>query len=307
MKHKKFFDGPIMILAMICIFSSCQKKDNNSPAPVIPLMNVLSNDTTLSYFYRIILRANDLNLFSPSDSITVFAPVNAAFRAVGISTSRIDSLSAVILDSMVRYHYTLGAINPHAASYSSFTSLIGLPVFGSSNGGTVYFNGAAAVKQGLATTAPATLYKLNLPLQVPSASLTGYLANDSTITLFTEALQRTGLATSLGAFGFSTVLIPDNKAFNAAGYPNITSIDAANITTLTNLIKYHILNGQYFTNNFDQPTVTSSGGGTISVTTGGLLPQFTGTNNTAAASMISANKIAGSNIIIHKINTVLMP
>lgn len=306
MKMKHYAAIPTAMLAALSIFSSCQKETDNSTTPASPLMNVISSDTTLSYFNLAIIGANDQQIFSSLDSVTVFAPTNDAFRTAGISVGSITALTPAMLDSLIRYHYATGSINAGSSTYIAYNSLLGPALYGSTDGTNIYFNGAIALKQDPATTGTATLYKLNLPLQIPAASLTAFLAGDASLSLFAEALQRTGLGTSLGTGGWNTILVPDNNAFNAAGYPDIASIDNKGIDTLTNLISYHILSGQYFTNNFNQATVGSTEGGTIAITTG-VLPQFTGNNNTAAASITSANKIAGTNIIVHKINTVLLP
>jgi len=127
------------------------------------------------------------------------------------------------------------------------------------------------------------------------------------LSYFAEALKHTGLSIVPGN-GWNTVLAPVNAAFIAAGYPTLTSIDNADVTTLSNILQYHILAGQYFTNTLAGiSTLPTLQGSNINIGFADSMLQFTGTGNTTAAMVIKTNRIAGSSVVIHEISEVLMP
>ncbi len=79
---------------------------------------------------------------------------------------------------------------------------------------------------------------------------------------------------------------------------------------LTNIIQYHIVSGQYFSNTLaSQPTVSvaSTDGGYINITTSAGTLQLTGTGNLSPANVLKGNELAGSTIVVHKIDQLLMP
>ena len=127
------------------------------------------------------------------------------------------------------------------------------------------------------------------------------------LSYFAEALTHTGL-NIVRANGWNTVLAPVNAAFIAAGYPTLASIDNADISTLGNLLQYHILPGQFFSNTLaGLSTLPTRQGSNIGIAyTKGML-QFTGSGNSGAAMPVKTNGIGGKSVIIHEINTVLMP
>jgi uncharacterized surface protein with fasciclin (FAS1) repeats len=297
-----------MALATVCLIASCKKDNTTNPTNQTVLQAYISSDTSLTYFNAAIVRANDAQLFGGTDSITVLAPTNSAFIAAGISLSAINALPVSTLDSLIRYYIVPSSVTLSTGMYTSYNSLLGLPVYGvgAADGITSYFNGTIAFKETL-PPGNAALYELNIPLIPPAASLNQLLATDTTLTLLAEALQRTNLGASLGTSSWNTLLAPDNNAFRNAGYADIAAIDNADVNTLTNIIQYHILTGEYFTNNFDQASVSSFEGETIAVTNTNGIPVFTGNNNTGAAAITIANELAGSNIIVQKIDHVLLP
>jgi uncharacterized surface protein with fasciclin (FAS1) repeats len=298
----------LLVLACALVFYSCKKDLNSNNSNSMPLASFILADTSITLFTEIIQRGNDIGLLASIDSITILAPTNAAFRNAGITKPVIDTWSYAKLDSITRYEFIPSPISLVAGSYSSFNSLLQFPVYGYTviNDSVNYFNGSAGVKQSIPGS-KATLYKLNAPLQLPVDSLNHLLSADSTLSFFAEALARTGI-TVIPATGWNTLLVPDNNAFINAGYPDTTSIDSADVSTLSNILQYHILTGQYFSNYFiDQTAINASQGGSISITFNNGILQFTGTGNSGPASVTLTNKIAGANIIVYKINKLLLP
>ena len=179
-------------------------------------------------------------------------------------------------------------------------------IYGSTDGLSTYFNGIPAARQSVLGS-NAAVFKLGLPL-FPAASVTSVITSDTTLSYFAEAIKHTNLNIAPAA-GWNTILAPVDTAFIAAGYATLGSIDSADVTALTNMLQYHILPGQYFVSSFSGlSTVTTLQGENINVTfDGNGLVQFTGKNDTAAASITVSNRISAGNIIIHNISKVLTP
>lgn len=300
----------ILLASMILSFCVSCKKDvnNNALSSTTPLYALITGDSSLSVYNAAVQKSGDSKLFTGTDSITVLIPTNAAFLSQGITLSTISAMSQGQADSLVRYHFLNAPAHLVTGSYNSFNSLLGPAVygFGNTDGSNNYFNGANAVLQSLAGS-NATVYKLSEPLTVPAASAQQLLAADSALSYFAEALKVTGFGLA-PASGWSTVLAPDNNAFIAAGYPTLASIDSANVNTLTSLLQYHVIAGQYFSNTFSgMLTVSSEEGGSINITASNNSVEFTGTGNTNPALVTGADRIAGTNIIVQKINEVLLP
>jgi uncharacterized surface protein with fasciclin (FAS1) repeats len=300
----------ILLAALILSFCVSCKKDvnNNSLSTTTPLYAQITGDSSIAVFNAAVQKSGDSKLFLGTDSVTVLVPTNAAFLSQGVTLSTIAAMSQSQADSLVRYHYINAPVHLVTGSYSAFNSLLGPAVygFGNTDGSNNYFNGANAVVQSLPGS-NAVLYKLSEPLSIPASSVQQLLAADSSLSYFSEALKTTGFNLA-PANGWSTVLVPDNNAFIAAGYPTLASIDSANTNTLTALLQYHVIAGQYFSNTFNgMLSVNSEEGGSINITANNSSVEFTGTGNTNPAMVTGPDRIAGTNIIVQKINEVLFP
>jgi len=69
--------------------------------------------------------------------------------------------------------------------------------------------------------------------------------NKFNFSFFNTALRRTEYRNLLAGDGPYTVLVPDNSAFNKAGYGREDAVLTENLTVLNNLVSYHILNGNW--------------------------------------------------------------
>lgn len=72
------------------------------PPPTRSIANVVANDTTFSFLFRAVTKLNLLALLNNPNKLTVFAPTNAAFRAVGITD--VDAVPVATLEAVVKSH-----------------------------------------------------------------------------------------------------------------------------------------------------------------------------------------------------------
>jgi uncharacterized surface protein with fasciclin (FAS1) repeats len=299
----------VISLAAFTLFPACSKK-NITVQPIVsstPLQALINSDTSLSIYYALVKKAAANALYGGTDSAIVLIPGDAAFKAQGITMATISAMPAASADSLLRYYYIPGPLTLTAGSYQPYNSKLGVPVYGygAIDSSGVYFNGVTASYQRLPGS-NATVYKLMAPLQ-PPASAAQLIANDTLLSFFAEAIKHTGL-NIVPAAGWNTVLAPVNAAFITAGYPTLASIDNTDIPTLSNMLQYHILPGQYFTNTLaGLSTLPTLQGSNINISFADSILQFTGAGNTTAARLIKANRIAGASLIIHEIDEVLMP
>jgi len=301
--------GAGCFLVFLLILASCTKTSAPVKATITPLQAVINSDSTLSFFHRLLIQANETGLLADKP-VTLLIPTNTAFLAAGYSQSYIDSLQSSQADNLVRYLFipsTVAIPVPDSTAYAPYNTLLGNPVYGMSDGQRVWFNGARALLD-TAHAGQAIIYKLDQILPASSDSLNHFLDGDSTLSYLAEAFRRTNLYDSLLLTGNYTLLAPVNSAFQNAGYDSLGAIDSADLGSLINLLEYHVVIGGYFTNTLAaQHTLTTKEGGTISVSLQNGLLQFMGTHNNSPATLVTSDQVAGKTIVVQRISQLLLP
>jgi len=94
----------------------------------------------------------------------------------------------------------------------------------------------------------------------------------------------------------------------AAGYDSIGAIDLADSSTLVQLVKYHTLTADWFSNTLmGLTTVSTLQGSSLTVSRQNGVLQFSGSGNATPANFLSGNQLAGNTLIVHRIDQVLSP
>jgi uncharacterized surface protein with fasciclin (FAS1) repeats len=160
--------------------------------------------------------------------------------------------------------------------------------------------------------------------------LAGLLMSDTSLTLFTQALQHSGLLTMMKT-GEYTILAPHNAVLRSKGevLPGIDLSSTMKIletdpVSLAALLKYHIIPGRYFLDGIHRAAIASGNASVATlhgaaITIGGNMDNynstsFLGRQNAGAAGIYRlysaqnnfANFPAG-NGVVHAINQVLIP
>ncbi|WP_021191567.1 fasciclin domain-containing protein [Sphingobacterium sp. IITKGP-BTPF85] len=84
----------------------------------------------------------------------------------------------------------------------------------------------------------------DLTVVVPNENLrpaSDFIKNNYEMTLFSAALEKVGLASTLNEKGPYTVLVPTDAAFNELGIFRPSDFDKMNLDSLKKVIQYHIL------------------------------------------------------------------
>ena len=124
---------------------------------------------------------------------------------------------------------------------------------------------------------------------------------------FNAAIRRTGFETKLADPGPYTVLLPDNNAFQSAGYADANTINKESMSVLQPMISYHILTGVWELNklpfSFNQELTTTAG-------TKMYITRWVKNRDTILTvngSRITTYNLPASNGLIQVMNTVLQP
>lgn len=297
--------GCLAILLFLSL-ASCKKTASPVKNRITPFQTLINTDTSLSFYHRMVLQANDAGLIG-NDSVTVLIPTNTAFRSAGYSVGVIDSLSTSLADNLIRYHYMQSRVIPDANTYTGYRTLRGTNVYGMTDSAHIrWFNGSSVMGDSI-LVGNVLVYRLNAPLPSPADSLDILLGSDSTLSFMAEVMQRTNLDSVLFS-GNYTLLAPVNSAFIAAGYDSVGALAVADSTTLVQLVKYHTLTADYFTNILlGLNTVPTLQGGSLTVSRQNGILRFSGAANTVPANFLSGNRLAGNTLIVHRIDQVLSP
>ena len=148
----------------------------------------------------------------------------------------------------------------------------------------------------------------------PSGTIVDAAVANPDFSTLVAAVQAAGLAETLSGAGPFTVFAPTNAAFAklpAGTVENLTQ--PAQRETLTGILTYHVVAGRVTA--ADLVAQIQAGNGTATVTTvqgGTLTARLQGTNvvltdAAGGTSTVTATDVAGSNGLIHVIDTVLMP
>lgn len=304
----------ISSLALILLASSC-KKDDEVASTTQNIDEVINSNPDFSLFAYAVKKAN-LDIFTKGGGpFTFFIPSNSGFAALGInSTTDIDNLDPLFLAILTTYHFqgtkrTFYEIpeGPNA----SMTSQAGNAQFGTryKNTDKAYINGVELLDKGTITS-NGIYYRIAEALY-PSvfASAIAIMQGSSTnnFSLMLQAIAKTATTTSFTTTA-STVFIIPNSVMIANGYDSTTiaNISGSAATTLTNILRYHVIPQRIFKSDFKVGNVVTRFTGN-SVTISGTTANYSikGKNNATAVPV--GNGIVTGSGVTYNISQMLKP
>ena len=234
---------------------------------------------------------------------TVFAPINAAFEALG--TDRLDILLAeenqALLQKVLTYHVIAGDVRAaDLADGATAVTVEGTEVTFDLSGDTPLVNGAGIIATDIETENGVIHLidgVLTENLDVPDvAVLNGFS------TLVT-AVAAADLVDALRGEGPFTVFAPTNEAFGALGEDVIARLlDEGNVDFLTEVLGYHVVPGvaAYSGDLTDGQMVTTLQGEELSI-------GVSGEGVTVNGVPVALADVPASNGVIHVVGEVLVP
>jgi uncharacterized surface protein with fasciclin (FAS1) repeats len=305
----------VTALGVLIITSSCKKDDDPvptpTPTPTPTVAGYVTADTSFSILLAAVSKAGLAGTLNDATKTwTVFAPTNAAFRAIGYSVASVNAITSQSgidsLAAILTYH-VLSIKVPSTGVPASDTvkTVNGKNLFASKNGNGVFLNGVKVVVADVPVS-NGVIHAIGKVLIPPTQTIAQIVIAGANFSLLERAVIVGGLAGTLSGPGKFTVFAPLNAGFPAA-LDTEAEINAVLPATLEAVVKSHafltnIAAGDLVSGNTPatlNPLTTL----TIGLTTTPPTVKINGSANTASG--IEATDIIATNGIIHVINKLL--
>ncbi|OIN58332.1 fasciclin domain-containing protein [Arsenicibacter rosenii] len=272
------------------------------------ITNLVVENPNFSLLKAAVVRAGLADALS-TGTLTVFAPTDDAFRAAGLTdVNAINNMDINVLRKILLYHVIGGEsffANALPENILGFKTLQGEQLQISKRQ-SITVNGVYVIQADIKAS-NGVVHVINKVLLPPAGNLVEVAVSNPNLSFLVAAVQRAGLVQTLGTGGPFTVFAPTNAAFQAAGFPSIQSIQAADPAVLAKILTYHVVSGRAFSTTLRSDDITTVQGGTLSVmVTPKSSVMVSGKSNSTAANVVIADLVT-LNGIVHVIDRVLLP
>lgn len=245
----------------------CSKDDDAPVRDNNRIAQVLSDNFNLTVMNTVITRGGMRDVTDRPGSLTLFAPSDEAFAKAGYG-----DVASVLSERPARIA-RIGAYHLVEGNYEleKFPFLFNQEI--RSMGGKLYVtrwikNGDTVLTINGSRVLSSAVKASNGRLQVidrmlepyEHETLTDAIAANNSLTLFNQALQRSGLAQLLGGSSPHTVYAPDNGAMEEIGYGTLEAINAEDPAVLAGMVRYQIAADRRFVNDYILSTGPSNQG-----------------------------------------------
>jgi len=319
---RNFFLRSFLLLTFISfILVSCDKKESMDVAPqsqkfenvVEALKNYKSFEATddnlkngglsrrNATFNTLITALNATGLYDVviSNELTIFAPTDVAFAALGLNPGNIATVPG--LADILLYHVVAGKVYSSMLTPGFVPTLNGAAVEVTFNGRTPFINGAHLPARNIEALNGVVHIsdKVLLPPTMDIVDLAISLAPE--FTTLVDAIVQAGLVDVLKGDGPFTVFAPTNQAFADLG------VDLSTLTQeqLSNILLYHVVPGRVYSSDLSTGPV-STFNGDIYIDLADLSIKDNGSPDKAYLIPTLLN-VQATNGVIHVIDKVLLP
>ncbi|MBE9600880.1 fasciclin domain-containing protein [Pedobacter sp. MC2016-24] len=309
-----------------CLFS-CKKEAAQVESINGTISAVIADNFNLAVFSTGLKQSGLNSLMLEKGPFTVIAPSDAAFSLAGFPNAvSILSAPATRISSIMNYHVLRGTYELNKLPFL-FNQEIR-----SSNGGKLFatrwikgqdtiltLNGSRVLSQNIKAT--------NGLIQVTNRVLEPYvherisesLASDRNLSLFYQALRRSGILATLDGKATFTVFAPVNSAMESYGLGNVEDINKMDPEVLSKLVSYHILANRRFIYDYvltagatpaAEQAMMDGNSVKITLVSDPQIPgdfkgiTLLGTGNTSVVNLIKQDVLSG-NGVVHSIDAVL--
>lgn len=303
----------LSVYALPFLLLSCSKDDDNETPAAKTVTEVVVDNPSFSILEAAVVRANLGGALSTTQNITVFAPDNDAFAASGITEATVNSLPVETLTAVLQYHVLetrVPAASVPAGPNAEVNTLSDETLFATRNNAGVFINGTQ-VKSADVEASNGIIHVVSRVLMPPMGNIVEMAAANPDMTYLVAAVTRadasgTSVSGALSAAGPLTVFAPTNQAFIDAGFATVGDIQAADPTTLRDILLHHVIAARVFSSDLTEgATPTTAGGGQVTITLAGGAKVQGASNDDPSA--ITAADIVADNGVIHVIDQVLLP
>ncbi|MFZ1703256.1 MAG: fasciclin domain-containing protein [Saprospiraceae bacterium] len=305
MKFSKLFFLPILLGIF---FTSCTDEDTDQKT----IVDLVIENPDFSILEAAVIHAGVADALK-SNSITVFAPTNEAFKTIGInSEADITALDKSTVASILTYHVVPSLVPSTAIATKDndeVTMLDGGKAFITKNATGVSVNGSKVTSADVKAENGAIVHIIDGVMINEQRNIVSIAQAYPELSFLVAAVLRanegsTKVVDVLSSAGPFTVFAPTNAAFQAAGFPTIASIQQANPDVLANILTYHVISARVYSTNLTTGNVPTAQGGNVAInaSTGTVK----GNGNMTPSNIVNVN-IPASNGVVHLINAVLLP
>lgn len=304
--NTKFLLISFLAISMLATLGSCDKED--AVVAGDNLDKLITDKPELSLFAAALTKTRLTTFTQGVGPFTIWAPTNAAFNAIGINTATdLNSLDSNLLVQILTYHiqqanrsFTEIPLGPNATmpTQGGFIQYASRKV-----GGSAYINGVEVTEPNIKAS-NGYLHVINRVLFPAYSTAAATLAAMPNYKLMLQAITRTATVTTTNPL---TIFAVPNNVMVAAGYDStaIATASGTALTTLTAIVRYHLVNRRIFSPDFVAGNLkTVQGTNLVIGTTGGVTVK--GTNNPTAFQVTSSDLLTTTGVI-HGINGLLKP
>lgn len=232
--------------------------------------------------------------------LTVFAPTDKAFEAIGLNKKNIADVPGIV--DILLYHVVGQPVYSSDLSSGPVETVQGTDVIVNVDGDNVLVNNAIVTIADIKAR-NGVIHVLDSVLSIPSLNLVELaLSQDPEFSILVEAVTMAGLGAVLAEGGPFTVFAPTNQAFmDLLEATPFTSLEDVPMDLLTQILLYHVVDGYAFSNQLANGFVPTLNGAAVQV-------------NLDMAPMVYINdsnviipNVQATNGVVHAIDKVLMP
>lgn len=309
------------------VLNGCKKDENANSVVNNKISAIIADNFNLSTYNTALIRTGLAKTTDKEGLFTAIAPSDDAFNKAGLGNSTtILNIEPSRVSAIMNYHMLNGVYEFNKLPFlfnQEIRSANGGKLFVThwvKNGDTILtINGSKIVSNNVKAS-NGLIQVIDRVLEPYSHSkVTEAIASDRDLSLFYQALQRSGLTEVLNGPGPYTVFAPNNAAMAAFGLRAIEEINSMDPLVLKGLMRYHILSDRRFVYDYVLSTGTANrsdqtmiDGKSIQVT---LKPNpqvtgaFTGitlkgTGNTSVIQLTKQDVLTG-NGVVHTIGSLL--
>jgi uncharacterized surface protein with fasciclin (FAS1) repeats len=293
---------PLMMGA--AALTGCNDKENAVPTNTTDTL--IAGKSNLSIF-KAALERTGLNSYTKGGGpFTYFIPSDDAFKATGInSAADLAAIDVNVLTQVLAYHIMTGKrtlveipVGPNAPA----TAVGGLSFYASKNPNGAFINGSKIIESDIIGS-NGVIHVIDKLLTPPFTNLLGNLQANPNFKLLVQGITKAALTTTFSGTTVYTLFAPTNAAMIAGGYDSTTiaNLTGTPLTTFTNILRYHLVPGRFFSSELKPGTLKTLQTSTITVSAG---PKVKGNTNPAPFN-VTMSDWTSSNGILHTIDGVL--
>ncbi|WP_051568163.1 fasciclin domain-containing protein [Draconibacterium orientale] len=303
---------PVVLLALVIGFTSCDDDDDPAPMPEMEaeeektIVDVAAEAGSFNVLIQAAQKAGLADFLSTEKNITVFAPTDDAFAALltDLGASSLDDLDAATLAAVLKYHVVGDLAYSNNLSSGAVATLntdspdeTPLSILVNVDGGVMVNNATVTTADVMASNG--VIHVIDKVLLPPTVvDLATY---SESFTSLVSAVVKADLAGALSGDGPFTVFAPTNDAFAALfAALGISDLDEVAVEDLTSILTYHVVGDNVMSTELSAGSVASISGEEFEVTIDGEV-MINGTVK------VVATDIQGTNGVIHVIDAVLVP